>query len=318
MADLKIPPGPEAVTPGWLTHALRSTGTINNAIVESFEVEQIDKAFMGQLAMFTLNYDINEESAPASLIAKFPTNHPELRSMVDGFGFYEREIRFYEEIAPQIELWTPRRYYSTLDAETRACVLLIEHIADTHLGTRALEEMKLTFRHLAKFHAAWWESPRLEGFDWMPFFMTNNTEIGGTVYRRAWDLWIERFADKLPDSFRKLGARYSQNLVNIWGRLESPPLTVVHGDFHAGNLLYIDGESDTPPVVIDWIPVRGRGVYDVAYFLMATLPPDRRKTAEMDVLRTYHAALMENGVQGYSFDQCLYDYQAIHARNITA
>jgi hypothetical protein len=48
MADLKIPVGPEALTPDWLTQALRSTGAITNATVESF-----DRRILGEGQGFT-------------------------------------------------------------------------------------------------------------------------------------------------------------------------------------------------------------------------------------------------------------------------
>ncbi len=51
MAKLKIPAGPDELTPEWLTVALGQTGTITNATVESFDTEMIAEGvgLMGQL-----------------------------------------------------------------------------------------------------------------------------------------------------------------------------------------------------------------------------------------------------------------------------
>ena len=62
--------------------------------------------------------------------------------------------------------------------------------------------------------------------------------------------------------------------------------------------------------MIDWQLARcGRGVLDVAYFLGQNLRPEDRRAGEIDLLRTYHDDLVANGVQRYSFEECLHDYR---------
>src|ERR1700758_263632 len=100
MSDFEIPSGPKALTPEWLTRALRSTGTINDATVKSFSVEVLGEgqAFTGQITRLSLKYDIDEEGVPKSLISKFPASDPGLRTVWNRYRLYEREIRFYKEI----------------------------------------------------------------------------------------------------------------------------------------------------------------------------------------------------------------------------
>ena len=174
MALLEIPSGPQELTPEWLTKALRSTGTIKSATVQSFEMEPDiaeGTGLMGQLARVTLGYDQPEQTAPASLIAKFPTYAPENRGVADLFRFYEIETRFYEEIADEVELRTPRRYYSARAADSTNFILLLEDLAPALVGDQvagcSTDEAELAIRELAKFHATWWESPRLAKLDWL-------------------------------------------------------------------------------------------------------------------------------------------------------
>src|SRR5262249_12654016 len=54
---------------------------------------------------------------------------------------------------------------------------------------------------------------------------------------------------------------------------------------------------------------RGRGVFDVAYFLSQSLSPADRRAEEMQLLARYHQILFENGVRGYDFADCLLDYR---------
>ena len=62
--------------------------------------------------------------------------------------------------------------------------------------------------------------------------------------------------------------------------------------------------------VVDWqLLTYGHGVLDVASFLGGNMSPEDRRTHEMDLLRTYHALLVENGANGYPSARCLGDYR---------
>ncbi|HEY8172937.1 MAG TPA: oxidoreductase family protein, partial [Dehalococcoidia bacterium] len=62
--------------------------------------------------------------------------------------------------------------------------------------------------------------------------------------------------------------------------------------------------------VIDWqISCRGRGVFDVAYLLCGGIEAADRKAHEERLVRLYHDVLVENGVKGYSFEQCWREYR---------
>ena len=54
----------------------------------------------------SLSYDIDEHDTPQSLVAKLPTSDPNRRKQDFALGIYEREVRFYEEIAAEISTRT--------------------------------------------------------------------------------------------------------------------------------------------------------------------------------------------------------------------
>ena len=317
MTKLKIPAGPQEITPDWLTQALRQTGTITDATVKSFDSETIGEGagFMGQLAQVALHYEDSAAGAPRSLIAKFPSDIPENRGIGNHFHFYERETHFYREIADEVELRTPRCYYSAMDVEADEYVLLLEDLAPARVGDQlagcSTDEAELAIRHLAKFHATWWESPRLAEIDWMPF-VSDPAQVQAVEdsYRDSWDSFLERFGDKLQPPMVRTGERLADNIAGIMAYLAEPPRTIIHGDYRLDNLFFATAEGGDPLAVIDWqIAFRGLGVFDVAYFMSGGLHPKERKAKEMDILRTYHSILTENGVRGYGFDQCLHDYR---------
>jgi hypothetical protein len=314
---LRIPSDPDELTPAWLTDALRSTGTINDCSVASFDTESLGEGagFLGLLARVGLKYDGPEESAPTSLIAKFPPMGEGNREVADAFRFYEREIRFYEEIADEVELRTPRRYYTAMNTEAGEYILLLEDMAPARVGDQlaacSMAEAELAVRKLAEFQATWWGSPRLEELDWMPY--TNDELVIQSAedsYGKAWGPFVEKFGHKLSVEMVKTGERLAKNIENILNHLTQPPRTIIHGDYRVDNLFFATPEGGDPLAVIDWqIASRGRGVFDVAYLLSSGVRAYERKAKEMDILRMYHRTLTRGGEGGYDFDQCLYDYR---------
>ena len=168
MTGLTIPAGPDEITPEWLTEALRSTGTISHANVVGLESERlgVGQGFVGQVFRFTLEYDAPNPGSPQTLVAKLASADLDLRAST--FGLNQNEVYFYKEIAPEVKLPTPRLYYGAADADTSFSILLLEDISNARVGDNlagcSTEEARLCFRQIAKFHAEWWESPRLAKF----------------------------------------------------------------------------------------------------------------------------------------------------------
>ncbi len=63
---MDVPTSPEAVTPAWLTAALRSTRTLRDAAVESVQSSRIgvEAGYSGQIARLQLTYDEPPEGSP--------------------------------------------------------------------------------------------------------------------------------------------------------------------------------------------------------------------------------------------------------------
>jgi hypothetical protein len=313
MARVKLPTGPRELTAEWLTSALRETGTISASAVTGFDYEIIGEGVgvLGQLARFRLQYDKPEDGAPASLVGKFPAAMQENRDLANLFRFYEREVRFYERIAEEVELRTPKRYYSRFDDETNDFVLLIEDMHPARCGNQvagcARAEAATTILNMAPFHATWWNKVDTPQLDWIPYGNDPIQHFAESSYNDGWENFTRNFGDRLSPRAMAIAERLRTKIIAIENAFASPPLTIAHGDLRYDNLFFAaDGEM----AVADWqIIVRVRGPYDVAYFLSQSVNPIDRKACEMDVLRSYHEKLLEHGVTGYSFDQCFDDYR---------
>lgn len=315
---LEIPTNSEAISPAWLTEALRSTRTINQAAVRSLKRDTTREmpGQFGQLARFMLEYTLTEDDAPASLIAKLSSGDPALRAAAKQRN--EREVRFYQEFAAQAQLPTPRCFYSDFDPETGSSILLLEDLSHLQRLDRVagcnLAQAELVIQNLAKFHAHWWESPQLQANPYrtpIDFKVEEQQEL----FQAQWPEFPQKVAMavpgyQLPAAFLELGHQFGLHLAKIFAHLGRRPITCIHRDVHLDNLLFGVAERDVPLVFLDWQGIGyGRGVSDVTPFMIFSVPTPLRRQTEYDLLQTYHRLLVQHGVQGYDFEHCWADYQ---------
>jgi aminoglycoside/choline kinase family phosphotransferase len=249
-----------------------------------------------------LEYDLPDERAPQTLVAKFPRPSPGRPN------WRGREILFYEQFADQIEMPVPRCYF--VDADQGYSVLLLEDLTPARNGdpiTRAtLSNAELAVRELARFHATWWEDPRLERMAWLARFDGARLE---RMMAGRWDPFLRRAGHRVPN--RHVIDRLQKHFASIADRLYcEPPRTLLHGDYQPNNLFFATPQGGNPFTVIDWqLLSHGCGVLEVAFLLCRGTPLDERREIEMRLLGTYHTTLVENGVRAYTFEQCFDDYR---------
>ena len=316
MTSLHIPASSADLTVDWLNEALEGEVTQGATIVDlKREVIGEGAGFIGELTRITPTYSSHDADAPRSFIAKLPIADEAIRSIALLFGWYEHEIRFYQEIAGQIELRTPKCYYSAMDVPAGRFALLLEDLAPARCGDQlascSLEEAKLALSELAKLHAAWWNSPRLEEFDWMPALDDGALQqVLVTLYQQSWPYFVEQVGQQVPEAILDVGERFGANFSTMMEGLAERPRTIMHTDFRLDNMFFGVEDGGSPFALIDWQLIqRGGGAFDVTYFLAGNFPPEVRRKHETELLHTYHDGLLRHGVSDYPFEQCVEDYR---------
>ncbi len=311
---MNIPDGPEELSPCWLTDALRESGVITDATVESVRVDpaSVRKGNLGRLDRIVLEYDHVEPGAPMSIITKFHPSEIELRKFVAEAN--RTEVRFYEEVAPNLQMHTPRRYFSAFDEDSGKSLLLLEdlgryRVVDEIPGC-TVDEAELITDRLASLHAEWWDSPRLHQLDWLqPFNKSFSVEITGHPVRS--------FDGPLPESVREIGAAIKDHYMDLFDLQSRPPLTIALNDIKIRHVLFSPERGSGDFAVVDFqLVVRARGVLDLARFYGGSLDTELRRASEMMLLESYHKRLLASGVEGYSFEECLTDYRLGHLQNL--
>jgi hypothetical protein len=306
------------ITAEWITEALRGSGTIGaDTSVASvvLDAAAAGVGFMGEIGKVGLVYEGAPTSAPTKMIAKFPTASPEVRTMMHPARIYEREHRFYGELAPKSPLRTPALYHVTCEtADTPAderYVLLMEDLSaltpGDQVGGLSPEQAEAALVALAGHHAAFWNGAGLEEADFVPIINGPLNQVGAAVYEASLPGFMAHFEDAIKPELTTYVADYASFRTQIIDDLAAMPHTLVHFDFRADNLLY---DTDGSVAVVDWQTIsQGGGAADLGYFLSQNLSTEDRRGHETSLLRAYHDALVAHGVTDYDFETLQSDYR---------
>lgn len=308
--DLTIADTPDALTPQWITHALRAGGTLGAERVESVELEPVGTGQMCDSLRLRLHYD-RASDAPRSLIAKLPSADPTSRATGLQLRSYEIEVRFYQQLAPQLPVRTPQVFHADIEVTSGSFVLLLEDLAPARPGDQLAgcspAEAEAALAELVNLHAPRWGDPALAELEWLHRDPETSKAMAIAMLPMLWSGFVERYADRLGDEVHEAGSvlfEHFERHVNA----NTEPHTVVHGDYRLDNLLFAGDAARV--AVVDWQTcAHGPAMSDVAYFIGAGLLPEERRVCEADLVRSYHRALVDAGVQDYPFERGWDDYR---------
>lgn len=310
-----IPSAPEALTADWVTAAF-ATGGRPTARVAALRRERIGEGVgvLAELYRLDLTYAPGN-AGPASVIAKLRSSNPEVRELCAAYGLYEREVRFYREVAGAIALRTPEAYVSAFDTASGDFVILMEDVAPAaspdQIAGIALAELTAAVDGIASLHGRWWDHPRLPEL----------RAVMPAVSEPPYAYGIENYRAGLPAALGALEALGHRDLARIAQKLgdriealltamASAPVTLAHGDFRVDNLMFRQTPAGPDLTVVDWqVVMQARGPLDLGYLMGGAAPTDLRRTNETALLRRYHDTLLRHGVADYDFDACRLDYR---------
>lgn len=301
------------LTPLWFTTVLRDGGALKPApTVEHADTQLIGTGQLGIVARTRLTYKSGTRG-PASVVVKLPSTDPGSRQLGVAAGVYEAEVRFYQQIAPTVDIRVPALYWADLDPATGRFTLVLEDLgADSEVGdmvagaTQAQTELAL--EALVALQAPRWNDPDLVATPWIAD-LTRTQMLFDTV-NAALAPFEARFAHRLEprhvDLIRKIASHAPRMAQLIW----QPPLVICHGDYRLDNMLFGRSESAPPFAVIDWQVTRlGPPLLDVAIFLASGVDVDQRRQHQDHLLSAYHKRLVDAGITGFSLDQVWESYR---------
>ena len=303
---------PDSVTPDRLSAILRRAGCLGDASVKALRYEGIGAGLFGDAVRFHIAYDRPAPDAPRTLAGKFPAADPEVRRAGAELGLYATEVRFYQEVAPALQVRAPRSYYAEVDPETSEFGLLMADVAPSRsidqLAGCTMAEAEHALRQAAQLHAPRFGDEALWSVPWMKARYRVYGQVCADLPKFL-QTFRARFADVLEPEYLKL----AEDFAAVAGRFAiSRParFSLTHGDFRLDNMLFDACGGSEPLVVLDWQSVSvANPAVDFSYLLGISYPIDRRSRDERDLLRFYHDQLRALGLRIYGWDDLWLDYR---------
>jgi hypothetical protein len=291
------------LTAAWLETAL-GTGS-----VAAFRTEQIGTGQMSRNYRVAIDYAVVEESGPGTVVLKTASPDENSRSSGVGLGVYEREVRFYTELAPRLGGPLAACHFSAFDPDGGWFTLLLEDAAPAVQGDQIagcnLDQARLAVLELARLHAPVFGDPELGATPWL----NQSNPLGQAIMTQLLGVFLDRYGDRVSPEHQDVCRRFVASL-DGWVEDRRPPLGLVHGDYRLDNMLFGAPDARKRFVVVDWQTVSwGVAMTDVSYFLGSSLQVEDRRGHERALVREYFDQLHAHGVRGLAWEDCWEGYR---------
>ncbi len=319
------------MTPAWLTSVLRANGRLEADIhVTEIGLEPIGEVVgvFGTVHRVTPTFSASTK-APATLVAKFPTDIVDNKAVGMALDLYSREIRALRHVAahtPGLEY--ARVVHADMDLESGTFALLIEEVIGRTVGDQVVgltrTQTETVADALASMHAHWWDDPELSSSDWLP--RTDHPvqmAVVPGIIRSAMPVVAERFSERLGGDAISIGTRVAEQYETIMTRMAARARTFAHTDIRAVNLFFDDRGHDLS--IIDWqLCTWSNPMQDLMYLYGSSVTVEECESWGVDVMHRYHerltASLAARGIAAdvYTWDDLWYDAQLVSLWSLVA
>ena len=287
---------PSDLTASWLAAA------IGAGVISDFAVERIGTGQMSECYRVDLTYDEAEADPnvatdrPESVVLKVAATDPMSRQTGAALGLYEREVRFYQDVAPRLGGPIAPCYHASVDATGVFDLLLGDAgpaVVGDEIAGATIEQARLGVVELGRLHGPLLGDTSLAEVPWL----NRAAPLSQAMITPLYAGFIYRFGDQIAPEHRivceRLVAAFDGYLaqetdVSEPGRIQG----LVHGDYRLDNMLFGADGADRALTVVDWQTVSwGPAMTDLAYFLGGALRTEDRPAQYDALLRAYHEAL---------------------------
>lgn len=313
-----FPASPAEVSADWL-------GTVLETDVTDVAAANLGEGLgiMAEVTRLTPTYG-DGASGPETLILKTPSPAEQNLETATTFGFYSREVRFYQDVADQMSLRVPRCYFADMAPSSVPFAIVMEEVTGARIIDQiqgcTLADAEKVVDAVAQLHARWWNHDGLADLDWLP--PVNNDAYKGyaEVMPQLVPVLQAKYGDRIePEGMPLLEAMTELYTSYLDSWIDRGNVTFCHYDLRLDNILFEPTSDPDGICLLDWqLAVKHCGTFDIGYFLGQNVSPEFRREHQDTLLRRYHDALVGLGVSGYSFDQCWDDYRRSMLTHIVA
>lgn len=266
--------------------------------------DRIGDGLVGMNLRVPLSSD--DPGVPATVVVKLASTDPTSRLTGMTLRNYEREVKFYQQIAPTVEIRVPRCHFADWNEESGEFVLVLEDMAPATQGNQitgcSLAHAEAAIDELVNLHAPRWNDPTLWDIEWIQRRTSDeDAQQLLMIYSGVKQGFLDSFGDAVTAACGTPGVDLVNELQpllpNYVNNLEEP-FTVVHGDYRLDNMLFATAKGGARCAVVDWqTPRHGNGTADLAYFIGAGLVTHDRRVNEDALVGRYVDGLRVHGIE---------------------
>ncbi|MDG2352069.1 MAG: aminoglycoside phosphotransferase family protein [Acidimicrobiales bacterium] len=266
-----FPTCPDELNSEWLSSALGRS-------VKNFETRPIGggKGNLGDLVLVSLEND-------EQVVAKFAANRQEALSAAKRSGLFEREIKFYHELAPKLDLRLPKLFASAYDPSSAYFVMLLEYLepikeSDSISGI-GVDYTRQLLVELSKLHT---QGKDLVETPWVQTMISQHRINNLTIMiEKGWPV-LQEMCGEIVDPLKEINLL--ERFLETMNYLNTLDQTIVHGDIKPDNLII----SNQGVTIIDWQGFgTGPPAWDIAYCMCQCLTTEERRFYESELLDSY-------------------------------
>lgn len=241
-----------------------------------------------------------------------------LGTMADALDLHNRERYFYESIADHVNISVPV-YLGTIfdDDSKKAQGILLKNLSlpgfqlALNLNKEHIDVTLSIVESLARMHSGFWGKDIPAAF---PGLMRNDHSrfrpAWGNFVQEKWPVFHDRYKHALSPECISLGSVIFRHFHDIQDKLSKGPLTLCHGDVKTGNIFYEKRDTGYTPHFLDWQYVSiGKGVQDLAFFLIESFEPATVTSYSTVAKDYYYKKLIDLNIRDYPREQFESDFK---------
>ncbi|MEY4339392.1 MAG: hypothetical protein RLZ14_1242 [Actinomycetota bacterium] len=284
---------PQHITSDWLSSILGESVAITGE-------RRIGDGLVGMNMRYELAVPAGSD-LPTSIIAKLPSPDPTSRATGVALRNYEREVKFYNEIQPTVDIRVAKCWFGEWHEADGDFVLLLEDLSPAEQGNQvtgcSAELARRSVLELARLHGPRWGDPALDDIEFLQRRTAADAEQLQMMYSIFLPGFLATYSKYLDAEGIALVERFASRIID-WLDGRDMASTVTHGDYRLDNLMFASAAGGYPIAAVDWqTPGHGQASADVSYFMGAGPLPEVRRDIERSVLAEYLTALDGYGVQ---------------------
>lgn len=219
---------------------------------------------------------------------------------------FQREVLAYQLLHPLGGKYVPRCLASASVPDGSDGLLLLQEINPCRTGDQiqglSFRELSSVAKSIGAVHSHFWNSNQLRKIKALPLHHYNRAH----ETRKHAQAFLRDCRFLLTKKDFKRILYYLSTIAQALRQAKKRPITLVHGDLRADNLLL----TRSKVFIVDWqIAARGLGAFDLARVIGGSSARPLTIRDQHKLVGFWHQTLRQGGVRGYNLSDAWRDYR---------